>query len=318
MTEAYWTDEREPALRIKPRLPTIDGIFDLGSNVLIASHGPHRHIAEHLHDHLHHMHIRYGFEIPRQSFKGITQAALEVVMMIKVQHRVDCNPVFVGRGPDAEGVCLKIAGEDVHWVHNEEAAAKATELFRQTGRKVPDGYRFSGFKTSDLEERKVRRYSRAELVATVGLGLRCDQHFQATWIEPKDELIEPYDVIIGLSDDCHELSHVLPPSADDLARGLLTETSERWSKRAACAPGSRVSCSGVTCLPKERHRARSFRSRPKRGRPGPPRTHSFMLISKAARLRGRATSPGSISTISRMRIGGSPVDGPSWSPGSGA
>ena len=32
-------------------------------------------------------------------------------------------------------------------------------------------------------------------------GFRADQHFQATWREPRDEAIEPYDVIICLSDD---------------------------------------------------------------------------------------------------------------------
>jgi hypothetical protein len=43
---------------IRPRLPAIDGIFDLGPDVLIASHSPHRRIREHLHDHLYYMHIR--------------------------------------------------------------------------------------------------------------------------------------------------------------------------------------------------------------------------------------------------------------------
>ena len=169
--------------------------------MLIASHAPHERIREHLHDHLPHMHIRYGFEIPDQSFRGISATALEVAMLIRVEHRVDCNPVFVARGPGAEGVCLKIAGQDVHWVHNAESGSKATKLFESTGRRIPAGFRFSGFRTSDLEERKVRKYSRLELLAAVGLGLRCDQHFQATWIEPKQEVIEPYDVIICLSDD---------------------------------------------------------------------------------------------------------------------
>jgi hypothetical protein len=189
------------AFRIYPRLPAIDGIFDLGSNVLIASHAPHGRIPEHLHDHVPHMHIRYGFEIPRQRFRGIDAAALVVVMMIREDQRVDCNPIFVARGPGASGICLKIAGQDVHWVHNDEASKRGTELFTATGRKIPKGYRFSGFKTSDLQERTVRRYTKDELLATVGLGLRCDQHFQATWIEPKLDPIEPYDVIIGLFDD---------------------------------------------------------------------------------------------------------------------
>lgn len=191
--------ERE--LVIKPKLPFIDGIFDLGPNTLIASHSPHEHIAEHLHDHLPHMHIRYGFEIPQQPLLGVKAAALEVVMMIRVDQRVDCNPVFVARGPKNEGVCLKIAGQDVHWVHNEDVAKKGTELFESTGRKVPKGFYFAGFRTSDLEERKVQRYSRTDLLRVIGAGLRADQHFQATWREPKNEPIEPYPVIIGLSDD---------------------------------------------------------------------------------------------------------------------
>jgi hypothetical protein len=199
--EAEGAFGHSPAFRIRPRLPEIDGIFNLGPDVLIASHSPHAKIPEHLHDHLPHMHIRYGFEIPAQSFQGVPAAALQVAMMIRAEHRVDCNPVFVARGRGAEGVCLKIAGQDVHWVHNEDAGKQATERYQHTGRRVPAGYRFSGFKTSDLEERKVRRYTRLELLGTVGCGLRCDQHFQATWIEPKQEPIEPYDVIICLSDD---------------------------------------------------------------------------------------------------------------------
>jgi hypothetical protein len=191
----------ETGLVIRPRPPVIDGIFDLGPDVLIASNAPHGRIPEHLHDHLYHMHIRYGFEIPRQDFQGIDSVALLVMMMIPVNQRVDCNPIFVARGEGSEGVCLKVAGEDVHWVHNEEAGKKATELFEATGRKLPKDYRFQGFQTSDLDERKVRRYSRDELKAAVGLGLRADQHFQATWIEPRDEPIEPYDVIICLADD---------------------------------------------------------------------------------------------------------------------
>jgi hypothetical protein len=187
--------------RIDPKLPAIDGIFDLGSNVLIAGHAPHDHIDEHLHDHLPHMHIRYGFEIPAQSFDGIEAAALEVAMFIKVDQRVDCNPVFVARGSGAKGVCWKIAGQDVHWVHAPEVGDKATAAWSRSGRPLDAGYRFSGFRTSDLEERKVRRYTKAELQAAVGLGVRCDQHFQATWVEPSDAPITPYDVVIYLSDD---------------------------------------------------------------------------------------------------------------------
>ncbi len=187
--------------RIYPKLPAIDGIFDLGSNVLIASHSPHERIPEHLHDHVPHMHIRYGFEIPRQSFEGVDAAALQVAMMVQRVHRVDCNPVFVAKGKGAEGICLKIAGQDVHWVHSDDVGKKTTDLFTATGRKVPEGCRFSGFRTSDLQERVVRRYTKDELLTAVGLGLRCDQHFQATWIEPKNDPIEPYPVVICLSDD---------------------------------------------------------------------------------------------------------------------
>jgi hypothetical protein len=186
---------------IKPRLPAIDGIFDIRANTLIASHAPHDRIQEHLHDHLPHMHIRYGFEIPPQSLAGIDSAALEVAMLVQIAHRVDCNPVFVARGPESTGICLKIAGQDVHWVHNEKVGNKATSLFEATGSKVPNDYYFSGFKTSDTEERKVWRYSREDLLRAIGNGLRADQHFQATWREPRSEPIAPYDVIICLSDD---------------------------------------------------------------------------------------------------------------------
>jgi hypothetical protein len=147
------------------------------------------------------MHIRYGFEIPKQSLSGIEAAALEVVMIIKQEHRVDCNPVFVARGNGAAGVCLKIAGEDVHWVHNDEASKKGAALLEATGRPVPSGYYSSGFRTSDLGERNVRRYSREELLAAIGQGLRADQHFQATWKEPRPDPIAPYEVTIILSDD---------------------------------------------------------------------------------------------------------------------
>ena len=200
-TTSYETYGQDPQFIIHPRLPGIDGIFDLPANTLVASHSAHGHIAEHLHDHLPHMHIRYGFEIPRQSFSGVTAVAPLVAMCIRKDQRVDCNPVFVGKGAGSEGVCLKIGGQDVHWVHNEDAAQKATRLYQATGRKIESGYRFIGFATSDLQERKVRRYSKDEIVAAVGFGLRADQHFQATWIEPKDEAIEPYPVTIFLSDD---------------------------------------------------------------------------------------------------------------------
>jgi hypothetical protein len=186
---------------IHPKLPKLNGIFDLGSNVLIATHSPHERIQEHLHDHMHHMHIRYGFEIPRQPLLGISAAALEVAMLVNREHRVDCNPVFVSRGRRNEGICLKVAGQDVHWVHNEEVGRKATQLFESTGRRIPEGFYFSGFRTSDIEERIVKRYSREELLSAIGFGLRADQHFQATWREPKDEPIEAYPVVICLSDD---------------------------------------------------------------------------------------------------------------------
>lgn len=199
MTEYFVTEEKE--IRIYPKLPKIDGIFNLGSYVLIASHRPHERIKEHLHDHLYHMHIRYGFEIPQQSFRGIDEAALQVAMLIQKDQRVDCNPIFVGKGKGAEGVCLKIRGNDVHWVHDESVGKKATKIYEENGRKIPPDFRFIGFSTSDLEERKIRRYSKEELIETVGFGLKADQHFQATWITPKDEVLTPYDVIIFLSDD---------------------------------------------------------------------------------------------------------------------
>jgi hypothetical protein len=188
-------------LIIRPRLPFIPGIFDIPPDTCISSHRPHARIPEHLHDHFPHMHIRYGFEIPAQSLVGIDSSALEVAMAIRAEHRVDCNPVFVARGPNSQGVCLKIAGQDIHWVHNEEVGLKATKLFEETGRKLPEGFYFSGFRTSDVDERKVLRYSREELKRAIGLGLRADQHFQATWRDPREEAIEPYDVIIYLGDD---------------------------------------------------------------------------------------------------------------------
>jgi hypothetical protein len=191
----------DKALIIRPRLPLIDGIFDVRADTLIASHTPHSRIPEHLHDHLPHMHIRYGFEIPPQSLAGIDAAALEVAMLVQVAHRVDCNPIFVARGPSSTGICLKIANQDVHWVHNDDVGRKATELFEATGRQVPEGYYFSGFQTSDVEERRVWRYSREDLLRAIGRGVRADQHFQATWREPREDFISPYDVIICLSDD---------------------------------------------------------------------------------------------------------------------
>jgi hypothetical protein len=193
----------ERSFVIRPRLPIFDGIFHLGPDVLIAAHGPHKHISEHLHDHLPHLHIRYGFEVPRQNFDWIPRAGVapQVMMMIKVDQRVDCNPVFVAKGDGAEGLCLKIGGQDVHWVHDTEASEKATRLFSATGRQMPNGFRFIGFSTSDLEERRKHRYSRLDLLAAVGAGLRVDQHFQATWIEPSEKRIEPYPVTICLADD---------------------------------------------------------------------------------------------------------------------
>lgn len=191
------------SLIIRPHLPIHDGIFHLGPDVLIASHPPHGHVNEHLHDHLYHLHIRYGFGIPNQTFAGVPKAgvALQVAMAIAKTQRVDCNPVFVAKGDDGAGICLKLGGQDVHWVHDESVAKKATKLFQATGRELDDTVRFIGFSTSDLQERKAHRYTRAQLKEAVGAGLRVDQHFQATWIEPKPEPLIPYDVIIFLSDD---------------------------------------------------------------------------------------------------------------------
>jgi hypothetical protein len=193
----------ETGIVIRPRLPIFNGIFHLGPDVLIASHTPHKHIVEHLHDHLYHMHIRYGFEIPRQDlgWVGSGGVALQVSMLIAVSQRVDCNPIFAAKGPGAEGVCLKIGDQDVHWVHDSSVADRATTAFLATGRKVPDGFRFIGFSTSDMEERRKHRYSAIELTEAVRAGLRVDQHFQATWIEPKDEPLLPYPVTIFLGDD---------------------------------------------------------------------------------------------------------------------
>jgi hypothetical protein len=194
-------DQDEPQFVIRARVPGIHGIFNLPSETLVASHAPHEHIEEHLHDHLQHMHIRYGFEIPNQSLAGIEGLAPWTMMAIKITHRVDCNPIFVARGPGAEGVCLKIGGEDVHWVYDDAVAKRGGALFEATGRRLPDGSYWAGFSTSDLSERHLQRYSAQELKRTIGFGLRADQHFQATWREPRNEPIEPYEVIIGLGDD---------------------------------------------------------------------------------------------------------------------
>ena len=194
-------NDYEKGLIIRPRRPFIPGILDIPPDTCIASHPPHGRIKEHLHDHLHHMHIRYGFELPPQSLEDVTAVAPAVMMMIKADHRVDCNPIFVARGEGPEGICLHIGGEEVHWVHWEEAGQQATELYEATGRKVPDGYYFSGFYTSTPDERKVLQYTREQLLRTIGCGFRADQHFQATWREPRDEPIEPYPVVICLTDD---------------------------------------------------------------------------------------------------------------------
>ena len=191
----------DDGLVIRPKMPAIPGILGIGPDICIASHAPHDPIPEHLHDHLHHMHIRYGFEFPRQELRTIDRVALAVQMAIPVTQRVDCNPIFVARGEGFEGICLHIAGEEVHWVHDDEAGAQAHELYQASGRQLPDGYYWSGFYTSDVEERKRRRYTREELLRTIGLGLRADQHFQATWREPRDEAITPYEVLICLTDD---------------------------------------------------------------------------------------------------------------------
>jgi hypothetical protein len=193
----------DKSLIIKPRIPIYDGILHLGPDTLIASHPPHKHVTEHLHDHLYHMHIRYGFEVPAQplTFIPASGVALQVAMLINTAQRVDCNPVFIAKGNDGQGICLKIGGQDVHWVHDDGVARKATELFKSTGRIIPPEARFIGFSTSDLDERRLRKYTVDELKAVIGNGLRADQHFQATWIEPRETPIAPYDVTIFLSDD---------------------------------------------------------------------------------------------------------------------
>lgn len=194
-------ERQEPAIVIYPRLPEFDGIFNLPAATCVASHTPHKHIEEHLHDHLHHMHIRYGFEIPAQDFDEIQDVSLEVAMSVRLEHRVDCNPPFTGRGQGVEGIPLQLGGEVIHWVYSSEVGEKAKRLFETTGRKLPEGFYFQGFRTSDEEERHELRFTKKDLEEVFGGGLRCDQHFQATWKEPKDEAIEPYDVIIYLGDD---------------------------------------------------------------------------------------------------------------------
>jgi hypothetical protein len=193
-----------PEFIVKPKLPQYAGIFDLPGETCIASHKPHERINEHLHDHLYHMHIRYGFEFPRQTLTGIEKLSFLVVMMVKVEHRVDCNPIFVGRGNGNQGVCLKIAGQDVHWTPDENAAKVAEKRYNALGKKVPNGYYFAGFSTSDMTERKVYEYTREDLVRAIGNGLVADQHFQATWKKPIEKEIEPYDVTIFLGDSVTE------------------------------------------------------------------------------------------------------------------
>jgi hypothetical protein len=200
--KARLPENYEDGLIIRPCLPRIPGILGIGPDQCIASHPPHEPIKEHLHHQFHHMHIRYGFELPQQTLAAIREpVAPAVMMMIKADQRVDCNPIFVARGEGQEGICLHIQGEEVHWVHHDEAGEQATALYEATGRKTPEGYYWSGFYMSDVEEREIRRFSREELLRTIGLGLRADQHFQATWREPKDEPIEPYEVLICLTDD---------------------------------------------------------------------------------------------------------------------
>jgi hypothetical protein len=193
----------EPDLIIRPTLPPFGGIFNLpGRETPVATHLPHKpfeNLEEHLHEHLPHLHISYGFEIPKQAYEDLPDHThLEVTMAIKKEHRVDCNPIFVNRKKAAEGECLKIGGDDVHWIHSEETARKATELFAHTGRRLPDDMYFSGFLTSTVDERNTRAYTRDELYEAIGDGLLVEQHFQATWLEPREDPIEPYDVIIYL------------------------------------------------------------------------------------------------------------------------
>ena len=191
----------EAGLVIRPCLPSIPGILGIGPDQCIAAHAPHEPIREHLHHHLPHLHIRYGFELPPQTLSGIERISPAVMMAIRDEHRVDCNPIFVARGEGAEGITLHIDGEEVHWVHSDEAGAQATELYEATGRTLPAGFYWSGFYMSDTAERKTRSFTRVQLLRTIGLGFKADQHFQATWREPREEPIEPYEVLICLTDD---------------------------------------------------------------------------------------------------------------------
>jgi hypothetical protein len=195
------TPSTETRLEIRPTLPFLAGLFDLPGESPIASHTPHepfKGINEHLHEHLHHMHISYGFKIPAQtSMPDFTK--LEVAMAVLDELRVDCNPIFVSRRGN-EGTCIKVANQDVHWVHSEEVGQKARARLEATGRKLPNGYYFAGFRTSDVDERVEYSYTREELEAAVGQGLVAEQHFQATWHDPRDEPIEPFDVTIYLGD----------------------------------------------------------------------------------------------------------------------
>jgi hypothetical protein len=186
-------------LIVRPKLPSIPWIFDLPPETTIASHPPHEHIEEHLHGHFHHLHIRYGFELPAQSLEGIDGTALEVAMLI--QRSIGSTATRSSwRGEGPEGVCLKFAGQEVHWVHNEETGDKYTKLFQQAGRRVPDGYYFSGFRTSDTEDRNVWRYTRDVLRQAIGRGLRAST-LPGHLARPRDEVIEPYEVVIGLGDE---------------------------------------------------------------------------------------------------------------------
>lgn len=198
---ALQTTIEERELEIRPTLPFLTGVFDLPGETPIASHPPHApytNMKEHLHEHLHHMHIAYGFKIPSQS-RLPDFAKLEVAMAVLDELRVDCNPIFVAK-KGREGTCVKIANQDVHWVHNEEVGQKAAALYAATGRTLPPGYYFAGFRTGDVDERKEFSYSREDLEAVIGQGLVAEQHFQATWKQPKDQAIAPFDVIIYLGD----------------------------------------------------------------------------------------------------------------------
>lgn len=193
---------RAQDLVIRPCKPPFGGIFDLpGQETPIATHlphGPYGHLREHLHEHLPHLHVSYGFEIRKHRPEELPdETHLEVAMLIHKDHRVDCNPIFTGRDGN-EGTCLKVGGEDVHWIHSSETDEKATRRFAATGRSIPADRYFSGFVTSTPDERTARPYTRGELVEAIGDGLLAEQHFQATWLKPCEEAITPYDVIIYL------------------------------------------------------------------------------------------------------------------------